>query len=117
MQGARLVGGEVPAGAVVHQGDDPGENAAGASPRFRWSGPGTGGQAGDDPGDRGGDIRDWQDLVDIAGADRATRHAIEPGLIGVLGDHRAARGLDRTHTLAAVVERTGEHDTDGAGPD
>ena len=62
-----------------------------------------------------GDLRHRQHQIDRTGGDRAPRHAVEAGLVGVLGDDQAAFFLHRLQPDAAVGPGPGQDHADGAG--
>jgi len=52
--------------------------------------------------------------IDGAGRDRGTRHPTKLRVLRFLGDHQAARLLDRPSPGAAVIAGARENDADGA---
>ena len=64
--------------------------------------------------ERCGDVGNAQDQVDRAGLDRAARHAVVAGLVGVLRDDQAAVFLERPQAEAAVGAGARQDDADGA---
>ena len=66
------------------------------------------------PGERLRHLRHREDEIDGAGRDGGTRHPVKLRVLRFLGDHQAARLLDRPSPGAAVIAGARENDADGA---
>ena len=113
LQGALLVDAEVKPGRVSQQRDDLRELAGcgsrGRLRRVRGSRP----HSAKLRKNEFGNFSDRRDEIDGAGRDRAARHAIEFGFLGILSDHETAFFLDRKSPNAAIRTGARQDDADG----